>query len=144
MRQNLNPKLGVSQKPAVIDEDPFALLARVPDDPVFYVRLERETRVFDGYDTVIVSDLNPGSQSSSLTGATLAELIARFPFVDQLCVKDIYPGWQDDPQFEIELERRISKTREILSVALKTNDVKIKLVCERNKYDATIRLDRNG
>lgn len=140
MRQKFNPTPSVPQIQALIDADDFALRARIADDPFFYVRLEKETKVIEGYDTIIVSDLNPGAQSSHVTGGTLAELMTYFPFADQIRIGDIYPGWQDSPGFEIELERRVTRTREILSVALNSDAIKFTLLCQNNKYNVFFRL----
>lgn len=140
MRQKFNPRPSLPQTKALIDADDFAVRARVPGDPFFYVRLDKETKLVEGQDTIIVSDLNPGSQSSAFTGATLAELMTYFPFADQILIGDIYPGWQDDPSFEVELERRVTKTRAILSVALNRDEMTFALLCQINKYNLVVKL----
>lgn len=124
-----------------VRQDDFSLQASLPQDPKFWVRVERELYEYEGGRTVRVTDLTPGGQSADFVGRVLAELLRAFSAVDQIEVFDIYPGWEQDPRFEVELERRISEARDCLAVALMCGDrPRLELRRDRGKYTAIARV----
>lgn len=105
---NTNPAL----EDPVFREDDFSLQMNIPGDEFFFVRLTLPTE-----DSLDFSDLNPGSLGVDQAGSALRMFLDRFPSSKSSTVSDVYPGWDSDPAFMVELQKRVTVLRKIFAVA---------------------------
>lgn len=95
-----------------IEEDEYAAEARLPKDPMFWIRIET---VSPG--RLKITDLNRGDQSVAFAGHALSRLIVLHLPIFEISVSNFMPNFREFATPTFELERRTSDVRMILNVA---------------------------
>lgn len=126
-----------------VRHDDFSIQVSIPDDRKFWLRVLRRLEDIDGKRTLTISDLSRGSQTPRVAGAVLENVMTLFSGTQQFLILDIYPSWQLDPRFEVELEKRASFLRSALEFALKVSGLNFSMNFTNDKYNLIISIESN-
>ena len=132
MRKPSHEELIQSQALASLSilRDDFAVMARLKDDPMFWIRVESGAS-----DRLELTDLMPGSQETNIVAEALRRVMSDPALVREVIPRDVLPDWRNHPAYAVELERRATVARAIVAVAFGSHGLLVRDVNIRERLE---------